>query len=513
MPFINSEKNKRIAKNTLVLYFRMLFQMFVALYTSKIILRVLGETDFGVYNVVGGLVLVLSFLNNTMTLSTQRFITYYLGQGNQCLLRKVFSTSVIIHFIVATIIFILGETLGLWFFNNYMNIPIDKLQQATIIFHLSLFSSIISVISIPYNASIIAHEKMSAFSVISIIETSLKLLIVLILPFFVIDKLILYGILMLAVVVIIRLIYGLYCSSHFEETNFKFVKDKLLFIEMLRFTSWSLGGNISFIAYTQGTNILLNMFFGPIVNAARGIAFQVQTAMQSFITNFQMAINPQIIKAYSLKELETMHKFIFQSSKLSYLLMLLMSLPIIIEMPYILRLWLGEYPQYTVIFCRLLIFSTIITSLSNPLHVGINATGYVKKYNIVVGGLYLSILPLAYCALKIGLEPYSVFIIQILVMFVTNFFLVKMGIKQLYLSINSFFNTVLLKVFLITIFAPILPLFLKYLLFEGLLRLTIIILSSIVYSSILIWYIGLKKEERSIIISYFIKLMPTHNRK
>lgn len=287
-----TENNKRIAKNTLLLYFRMLFTMAVSLYTSRVVLNTLGVEDFGIYNVVGGVVAMFGFLNSAMSSSTQRYITFELGKNDFEQLKKVFNTSVSIHAFISVVILILAETIGLWFLYNKMTIPIERMDAALWVYQGAIASTIVLIMSVPYNATIIAHEKMSAFAYISVLEVVLKLLIVYLLLIGDFDKLKLYAVLMFSIQLIIRLIYGRYCKKHFSETKFQWTKDWKLFKEMLGFAGWNLWGNCAGIAFTQGVNILLNMFFGPAVNAARGIAVQVQNAVNQFSFNFQTALNP-----------------------------------------------------------------------------------------------------------------------------------------------------------------------------------------------------------------------------
>ena len=310
----NTANNKRIAKNTLLLYFRMLFIMAINLYTSRIVLKILGIEDFGIYNAVGGIVAMFGFLTSAMSISTQRYITYELGKNNLKQLNKIFNTSITIHAVISVIILILAETIGLWFLYNKMTIPIERLNAALWTYQASIASAIILIMSIPYNATIIAHEKMSAFAYISVLEVVLKLAIVYLLLISNFDKLKLYSTLILIVQLIIRIIYGQYCKKHFLETKIHFIKDKSLFKEMLSFAGWNLWGNCAGIASTQGVNILLNIFFGPHINAARGIAVQVQGAVNQFASNFQTAINPQITKSYAQGDYNYMHNLIFSST-------------------------------------------------------------------------------------------------------------------------------------------------------------------------------------------------------
>ena len=311
----NSENNKRIAKNTLMLYIRMLFTMGVSLFTSRVILQALGVEDYGVYSVVGGIITMFSFINGGMVSATQRYLTFEIGKGNLLQLKKVFSTSLQIHALIALIVVILGETVGLWFLYEKMVIPADRMTAAFWVYQCSIVASVVSIMSVPYNADIIAHEKMSAFAYISILDVVLKLAIVYILYISRWDKLITYAVLILSIQVAIRYVYTRYCNKHFEETHYHHQLDKSLFKEMFAFAGWSFWGNLAHVLYTQGINMMLNIFFGPVVNAARGIAVQVQTAVQGFVGNFQMALNPQITKNYATGNLAQMHSLMFRSAR------------------------------------------------------------------------------------------------------------------------------------------------------------------------------------------------------
>ena len=410
-----SANNKRIAKNTLLLYVRTLITMVISLYTSRVVLNALGVTDFGIYNVVGGVVAMFGFLNASMSVATQRFLNFELGRGNTHQLIKVFVTSVNIHLIISALVLFLGETIGLWFLLNKMTIPSDRLIAAMWVYQCAIFSTIILIVSVPYNALIIAHEKMGAFAYISILEVSLKLLAVFLLFLTQNDKLIIYSILMLIMQLIIRCIYGFYCKRHFHESKYHFILDNKLFKEMSSFAGWSLLGNIAFICFTQGLNILLNVFFSPVVNAARGISVQIQNAINQFSSSFQMALNPQITKSYATNDLSYMYNLIIRSSKFTLFLLLVLSVPVFLETPLILKIWLGIVPEYTVIFVRLMLCATIIDAVANPLVTAASATGRIRKYQIIVGGLLLLIIPISYIVLKSGGQPWRVFVVHIII--------------------------------------------------------------------------------------------------
>lgn len=493
--------NKRIAKNTLLLYCRMLFMMLVSLYTSRVVLGILGVEDYGIYNVVGGVVAMFGFINGAMATSTQRYLTFELGRGDLQCLHKVFCTSIIIHALIALLIVFLAETVGLWFFYHKMIIPEARMEAAMWVYQFSILATVVMIMSVPYNATIIAHERMSAFAYISVIEVVLKLLIVYLLQVGSVDKLILYALLILVVQLGIRMVYGIYCSRHFQETRFRWFWEKTLFREMLAFAGWNLWGNCAGAAFTQGVNLLLNMFFGPVVNAARGIAVQVQAAISQFSINFQTAMNPQITKSYAVHEYGYMHGLIFRSSKFTFYLLLLLSLPVMLETDAILRLWLGTVPEYTVVFIRLMLCVTIIDSVANPLMVSALATGRVKLYQGVVGGILLSILPLSYIVLKLGGNPASVFVVHLCVCIVA--FIVRLYIIQpmIRLSLADYGRRVIVPCLLVTLISLIVPCVVKELLPEGILAFFIICLISLVSVLLTAYRFGLSVSERDFIQS------------
>lgn len=492
-----STNNKRIAKNTLFLYFRMLFIMAVSLYTSRVVLSTLGIEDFGIYNVVGGIVGMFSFINGAMTTGTQRYLNYAIGINDFAQTRKVFNTCINIHFFLAAIIFFLAETIGLWFFFTQMNIPDSRMNAAFWVYQFSIFTAGIMIISVPYNAVIIAHERMNIFAYISIVEVVGKLGIVYLLLIGNADRLILYAFLMLCIQIGIRFLYGVYCKKHFPETVFLFVKDWKLTKEMLGFTGWNLWGGCAHIAFTHGVNILLNIFFGPSVNAARGIAIQVQNAVSQFATNFQTALNPQIIKSYALHDYIYMHKLVYRSSKFSFFLLFFLSLPILLETNVILSIWLENVPQYTVTFIRLILWIAIIDAISNPLMTSATATGKVKIYQSVCGGILLLIVPASYIVLKLGASPSSVFIVHLSIGFLT--FLTRLCIihKLIGLSIEKYFRFVVYRILLAGCTAIIIPIAIKlFLETESLLNSIIICFISLLSSALSIYFLGMDCSEK-----------------
>lgn len=396
--------------------------MIVSLYTSRIVLSTIGVVDFGIYNVVGGIVIMLGFLNNAMTASTQRFLLFELGKNDSVELKRVFNMSLTIHIALALLIFVLAETIGLWILNNYLKIPINRLDAAKWVFHFSVMSFMVTIINVPFNAAIIAHERIKAFAIIGILEVLLKLTIVFILTLISFDKLELYSLLIFLVTLIIAGIYFFYCKLNFiESKGYTFNWDRFLFKKMSNFAGWNLLGVSAGLAYIQGINILLNVFFGPTINAARGIAFQVQGALNSFVSNFQTAVNPPITKNYALKNYDVSFKLVFGASKFSFFLLLLFSMPILIETDLILRLWLREVPENTVMFTRLVIIDILIGSISGAIQNIAQASGEIRNYQLIVSGILLLNLPTSYIFLMMGYSPEITMLVSIFFSIVAMF--------------------------------------------------------------------------------------------
>ena len=483
-----------------MLYIRMLLTMAVTFYTSRVVLHTLGVVDYGIYNVVGGIVAMFGFINAAMSSGTQRYLTFEIGRGDTERLKKVFITSMNIHILIAVIVFVLAETVGLWFMYHEMKIPDNRFNAAMLVYQSSVLSTMVMFVSVPYNATIIAHEKMSAFAYISILEVVLKLLIVYLLMIGVMDKLILYAILMLAVQVVIRFTYNIYCRHHFEATAYRFEFDRPLFKEMLSFSVWNLWGNMASVAFTQGLNILLNIFFGPAVNAARGVAVQVQQAVTQFSMNFQTAINPQITKAYAIEDYGYMHSLIFRSSRFTFFLLLCICLPVFMETEALLEIWLGAVPDYSSIFLRLILCVTIIDSVANPLMVSAQATGKIKVYQSAIGGILLMILPIAYIVLKLGGNPQSVFIVHLsicVLAFIVRLFIIRPLIN---LSISRYFKDVLLRCIIVGTLALIIPVVLRYYMDESLLSIISVCIVSCISSVISSFYVGMTSDERKALL-------------
>ena len=492
--------NKRITKNTIVLYLRMLFILCVGLFTSRVVLHALGIEDSGLYNVVGGFVAFFTFLNGAMSTATQRFITFELARGNLERQRTVFSMAIIIHWLLAIIIAFFSETVGLWFIYNELVIPESRFIAALWVYHCSVISICISIISIPYNALVIAHEKMSAFAYISISDCILKLVIVYFLTIISWDKLIFYAILLCFVSLLDRAIYGIYCHRHFAETKFRWVFNNCTFKEMTNIAGWSLFGNIAGICYTQGLNFLLNIFFGPAVNAARGIAVTVQGTLSGFISNFQMALNPQITKSYAIGDYQRMYSLIFASSKYSVFMLFLIILPILIEAKNILVLWLKIVPEHAIGFTRLILCIMLVEALANPLMISSQAVGKVKIYQSVVGGLLLLIFPIAYLVLKLGGTPESVFIVHLFMSLIAQIFRIIIVGRMIQLHVCVYFRKVILPILFVFIVSVLGSVFIYYTIHGTTLwQSSIVIFLTILITIVAIVTVGLTSTERQLV--------------
>lgn len=453
-----SANNKRIAKNTLLLYIRMLFMLVISLYTSRVILNTLGVVDYGINNVVGGVIAMLGFLTGSLGAASSRYITYDLGKGDMTALKKTFGNILSIHFILAAIVLVLGETLGLWFMSTQLQIPPEREIAAMWVYQFSILSFILAVISVPYNATIIAHEKMSAFAYISIADAILKLLIVYLLVIIPYDKLIIYAILYFCIQAFDRIVYGVYCSQHFAETHTRLRYDGKLFREIFAFAGWTMNGNLAVIGYTQGLNILLNIFFGPAVNAARGIAVQVQGVCQQFCNNFQMALNPQLTKNYAQGDLDNMHRLLVKSSKFSFYILFFIVLPLMFKAEFVLKLWLGIIPEHTVTFLRLILIVGLLYTLSNPIIVSVHATGKLKKFQLIEGTMLLTIVPIAYILLKFfGIRPEYVFVVHTVVELCTQYARLRIVLPMIDMKLEDYFRSVIKPILLVVILSPWLP--------------------------------------------------------
>lgn len=494
-----SDNNKRIAKNTLLLYVRMLFTMAVSLFTSRVILNTLGVEDYGINNVVGGIVTMFSVLSGSLSSSISRFITFELGKGNIERLKTIFSTGVNIQLGMSVLIIIIAEAVGIWFLNAKMNIPADRMVAANWVFQCAILTFVLNLLSVPYNAAIIAHEKMSAFAYISVVEVTLKLIIVYMLTISPFDRLKTYAVLLLCVGAVIRFIYGYYCKRHFEECTYHFVFDKPVLKEMTGFAGWNFLGNGAYMLNTQGVNILMNLYFGVAVNAARGIATQVDAALKQFVNNFTTAVNPQITKSYAQGDLDYMHKLVCRSAKFSAFLMMFFAVPIILETNTILTIWLKTVPDYAVIFLQWIIISSFMdTVLANSLVTSMFATGKIKRYQIIVTTVGCLVFPLSWIAFKLEFEPqvgYILYFIIYTILLFVRLYLLKDMVK---LPVMMYIREVLYKLAPIIVVGFSIPGILILTMDAGWLRLILVCLLSVLVTAASEYFIGLSNKEKTL---------------
>lgn len=514
----NTEKTKRIAKNTVYLYGRMLFGMLVSLYTSRVILNALGVVDFGIQNVVGGLVSMFSLMSSALSSSISRFITFELGAGNEKKLREVFSTSLLIQIGLGIIVLLIAETVGLWFLNNRMVIPADRLYAANWIFQASVLSFIIGLLSCPYNALLVAYERMNVFAYFGILNIFLNLAIVLFVAYapFNFDKLIVYSISLMAVGLVMQFFLWRYCFKHFAESHELPRFYKRSWKEMSGFAGWNAIGCTAGILKDQGVNVLINIFFGPAVNAARGIAGSVSAAVGSFSGNFLTAVSPQITKSYATNEHDYLFMLIERSSRFGFYLLLCISLPILLETQFVLTLWLKTVPEYAVIFVKLTLMCSLLEILSSSLITLQVATGKIRDYQIAVGGLLLMNFPVSWLVLKLGAQPWMVYMIAFVIgigcMLLRLWFLRRM----VGLSMRGYLKKVVLNVSVTAAVSVVVPTVVFFTLPEGFPRLVSVVLVSIISTAVCTLYIGCTSGERSFLLSKFkvvaLKLSPSSSR-
>ncbi len=475
--------------------------MAVSLYTSRVVLAILGVEDYGIYNVVGGIVVLFTFLNNAMILSTQRFLNYELGRGDLSQTQKVFSISLNIHTIIALIILVLAETLGLWFLNTTIQYPESRDVAVHITYQLSILTTCIKIIRTPYNAAIIAHERMAFYAYLSIFEVLLQLGVVYLLMSLRGDRLILYGLLLCLVAIVVNVCYYAYCRKSFEICRYKPYKDKALYKQLLSFSGWSLFGGVANMGASQGLNMLLNVFWGVTINAAMGIASQVNTAVSSFVSSFQTAFTPQIVKSYAAGELGYFKKLIIATSKYSYLLLLVFALPVYVCCPEVLNVWLVEVPDYAVPFCRLMLIFSLLDALQGPLWFSVQATGKIKTYQILMSLIILSNLPIAYVVLKLGYSPSSVLVVRCAINLATLF--VRLWyLRRLYdFPVAEFVKDVLLRIIPITLLAYLVacvPIEVD----SDIVKVVVVFAGTLVVNAGLILLLGLNKDEKSFVKQY-----------
>lgn len=498
-------KSELIAQNTLLLYVRMAVLMCVNIYTSRVVLNNLGVVDYGLYNVIGGVVGMLSILSSSLSIAISRYLTFEIGRKNFDKLKRIFSTSLVVQLSMAIIVISVAEIVGVWFLNTEMNIPLDRLSAANWILQLSIISFAISMLIVPFNALIIAHENMAFFSYITVIEAMLKLLAAIIIGYVIFDALVTYGLFILIVSICILLIYAGICKSKFCECNFHFIFNRELLKDMMTFAGWNFIGSTSGLMMLHGINILMNIFFGVKINTARGIATQVDNAVNQFVYNFTLALNPQITKSYADKNFEYMYELVCRGAKYSFFLYFIFALPLFFEAPIILRLWLNMVPDYTVLFVRLSLINSLFAVLTLTMITSALATGDIKKYQIVVGGFALLDVPLCYIAFRMGFNPSSAYVISIFINICLIYVRLLFIRSMIKMKIRMYLIEVIVPVSILSLFAPIIPYLLHFYILDSFFRVFFVIVSCFIFSIVIIYYLGLNNTERNYVVNFVLQ--------
>lgn len=503
----SQSNGKRIAKNTGVLYFRMLFLMLISLYTSRVILQALGVEDYGIYNVVGGFVALFSVISRSLSSASSRFLNFEMGKGDYNRLKKVFSTSVTIQIILIVIIFCLCESVGLWFLEEKMTIPANRMMAARWTYQFSVITFCSNLYTVPYNAAIIAHERMKAFAYVSILEGISKLIIAFLVMISPIDTLVFYSLLMCVLQISIQCIYRLYCQKQFEECKYAFAFDCDLIKEMFGYAGWNFIGATASVLQTHGGNVILNLFYGPVVNAARGVANQVLHSVHGFVTNFMVAMNPQITQSYAKGDYNYMFNLVFKGSKLSYFMLLLISLPVMFCSDYILHIWLVTVPDHSRYFVILTLILSLIESISQPLITMQQATGKVKNYQLLVGGIMLLNLPLSYVACTLGFPPENVLLVAIICAIsclIGRLYMLRINVQ---LDIMSFVRNVIYRIIIVTVISSIAPFIMLYFnKVDCFMSAVVMVLISMLSVLTTVYFIGLLPDERTIVVNFICKI-------
>lgn len=498
---MSAETNKRVVKNTIFLYIRTFVSMIISLYTSRKILEALGVSDFGIYNVVGGVITMLTFLNGSMSVATQRFLTVELGKKDRGNYNRIFNMTVLIHIGLAALVLIAAETAGLWFVNTYLNIPAGRMSAANWVYQASVLSTILSILQTPYHASIVSHEHMHIYAYVGLGESFGKLFLVLLLVVYPYDRLIFWGFIMFFFQFLMAIIYRVYCIRQFPECKLHLKWDRSIFYSMLKFTGWNMFGTVAWLLKDQGVNVLMNIFGGPVANAARGVSCQISGAVQGLTGGFQSAVNPQLTKRYAANDSEATCRLLCESSKISYFLLFIIALPVMMEADFILKLWLVEVPPMAPIFTRIILIEALLSAIGNPMITSLMATGDIKWYQIVVGSSLLFIVPIAYIFLKVGFPIETALIVSALFIFLGDVLRIIFCKKQIGLSLRLYGLKVVFPITIVTILSVILPGIIHYNLSEGWIRLILSTVISCLIVAILIYTIGLTATERNFIIT------------
>lgn len=493
--------NKRIAKNTIYLYIRTFVSMAIALYTSRIVLDTLGVEDFGIFGVVGGVMALFAVLSNSMSVATQRFLTFELGKKGNGEFQKVFSMVCIIHALIGLIFIFLSETVGLWFVNTYLNIPSDRMTAANIVYQISVISTAISILQIPYNSAVVSYERMHVYAYVGLGESVAKLLIVFLLITSPIDKLVMYAILLLGLKIIGCTVYRLYCIRKLPGCHIKIIWDKDLFKAIAEFTGWNLFGSVAGTAKTQSTNIYINIFGGPAFNATMGVAGQVSVAINSLVSGFQSAANPQLTKNYAAGDSEATCRLLYKSSKISFLLMLIVSLPVFFEIDYILNLWLVDVPPLAVLFTRLIIVECLFDTLAGPMTTSLLATGHIKWYQIAIGSIHLLNIPITYFFLMEGCYIATPLVVSIVLVMLSNVSRLFFCRNMLGLSLKTYLGEVVVPICMVCLLSVIPVVMVVPVMEPSFFRLILTVFVSVTTVVVFAYSIGLNHSERQFILN------------
>lgn len=504
-----STDNKRIAKNTILLSIRMVFVLLLGFYTTRVTLKALGVDDFGIYNVVCGFVSMFTFLNTSMSNGVQRFFNFELGKNGIDGARRVYVTSLVVQLLLLLLIVSLTETLGLWYLHNKMVITPERLVAAEWVFQFSVISFVLIIIQVPFNAAIMAHEHMNFYAFIGVLDAILKLIIVILIPFADVDRLILYGFLLMLISLLNFVLAYVYARNHFEEIHIRPLLDKRLFKSMLSFSGWNIFGSFSGMMREQGLNLILNLFFGPVVNAARGVAYQVSSGLQSFVANISTAIRPQIVQSYAQGNTSRSINLMYSLSKVSICVLYIIAYPILLEINYVLKVWLGtDVPNYTASFVVIVVLITFLNNMNSAVSAVVHATGNMCKYQVITSLTTLSSLPVAYYSLKMGYPPNSVFGISFVFTFlmqVISLFILRSIIS---FSLSKYVKKVIFPFVLFVSLSFSIPLIPCHMMREGFLRFFVVSVVSILISSLSFYWVGLDNKEKALINSFLFKILP-----
>ena len=508
-----SSNNKQIAKNTIFLYTRMVFVLLVSLYTTKAVINALGVEDYGLYNIVGGFVFMFGFMSTSLTQGIQRFYNFERGQNGDSATNNVFNTAFIAQILLFVILLIVLETIGFYWFKHKLVIPEDRYDVAWLIFQFSIVSLLIGILVTPYSALVVAYEKMNYYAIVGIIDTVLKLLIAIFIQYVNTDRLVLYGGLIMLISILNFILYSAYVHSQFKFIKLNFHLDRSLFYSIVTFSGWNFLGTITSMVKSHGVNILLNSFFGVIVNAANGIAGQISTAIQQFLMNIVIAFKPQLVLAYSQRNYNRVENMMFTMSKIGFVLTYTLAVPVILEIDYILSIWIGnEIPQYTALFTKLTIVTMVISCFNTPITQVIHATGNIRRYQIVTSIITCLILPIAWIFFRMGYDAKTIFVVSLIMTVVNQFFSLIILYGEFKYNYSYYVKQIIIPCIIIALIAPILPYLISTSLKTSFIRLILVCILSVVSMAIFGYVVLFDKSEKEMIKALVINKLNIGNK-